>query len=585
MKLPDRMSRRTVLTGSAATATALASGTLVGRAAAPDQPPAGATTASGEAPPARLSVSAADTAPFDVSALPLLDDKQLGHLQHIRNIGNRLGGDWRGMDADDPLQYGFSSYRYPLAHMAYTLAAAHYHHLPAAPAVIRGDYERIFEKITRLDVWSYWKDTSASGKQFNSDITELRPTWTDPVKHENIMYSGHLLAMMGYHSMLFDSDRFYEPGSLTFTYNPFSGGLTGKPEVYAYDFHKLSEVIYDQFEASNWLGVPCEPNMVFLICNQFPIVGWRYYDHRQGTDLARTVSSRYAKAWTERGWLDDDQFVSMLMVEQDMVQGDSYMTPWMHPYMNTWNGPMMRRLYPRQISGALRELEDGTTRPWAFDSVAEVRAALKAGRSTKDIDDSGAGGDQRFGFVTMWLSEMGDPQLSRVLAYADKNLNPTWEKGGLFYPRNDVVFDDRKRYTYMESFTGNALIGQARLNVDDGYRKMYRHPWGKEHFAQPALSELSGAVGVARASYVPRRKALVLTLRADAEHRPAPVGLTIRNARQGRGWKLYAGRDELASGRVGDGAGTDRAKVTWMETDLRVRLQVRGTVTVTLVWD
>ena len=50
-----------------------------------------------------------------------------------------------------------------------------------------------------------------------------------------------------------------------------------------------------------------------------------------------------------------------------------------------------------------------------------------------------------FGYVAKWLSEIGDEEAIRgLLAHADTYMNPTWEDGGLYYPRNDTLGDRGK---------------------------------------------------------------------------------------------------------------------------------------------
>ncbi|KAK0269586.1 hypothetical protein LTR35_014699 [Friedmanniomyces endolithicus] len=85
----------------------------------------------------------------------------------------------------------------------------------------------------------------------------------------------------------------------------------------------------------------------------------------------------------------------------------------------------------------------------------------------------------------MWLSEVGcEAELTSLLAYTDAHLYPTWEKGGLYYPRHDIITSDFKsgadmemEWTHMDPFAGNAAIAYSRLNVEDGQKKMWEHPW------------------------------------------------------------------------------------------------------------
>ena len=43
------------------------------------------------------------------------------------------------------------------------------------------------------------------------------------------------------------------------------------PEKVSYTRASLQETILQEMERANWLGVCCEPNMIFVICNQFPV--------------------------------------------------------------------------------------------------------------------------------------------------------------------------------------------------------------------------------------------------------------------------------------------------------------------------
>lgn len=103
-----------------------------------------------------------------------------------------------------------------------------------------------------------------------------------------------------------------------------------------------------------------------------------------------------------------------------------------------------------------------------------------------------------YGYVVEWLSELGKTtELNALLDYADKRLNPTWEKGGLYYPRNDEKVDEDVNRTHMCPFTGNAAVGYARLNVEDGQKKMWDRHWTKEDEAKrPYVEDFDFSQGV-----------------------------------------------------------------------------------------
>lgn len=74
-------------------------------------------------------------------------------------------------------------------------------------------------------VWGYWFLTSHGGNKLDPSLTELRKPWADPVKEENIMYSGHLLLMTSLYGMLFDDDEFEKEDSITFIWDPLVSTL------------------------------------------------------------------------------------------------------------------------------------------------------------------------------------------------------------------------------------------------------------------------------------------------------------------------------------------------------------------------
>lgn len=82
-------------------------------------------------------------------------------------------------------------------------------------------------------------------------------------------YSGHLLLMVSLYSMLFNDHRYNREGSIVFDWNPLFFGMG--PERFSYTRSTLQETILQEMERENWMGVCCEPNMIFIICNQFPV--------------------------------------------------------------------------------------------------------------------------------------------------------------------------------------------------------------------------------------------------------------------------------------------------------------------------
>jgi hypothetical protein len=290
---------------------------------------------------------------------------------------------------------------------------------------------------------------------------------------------------------------------------------------------------------NGYLGVACEPNCVFFVCNQFPILGFRFEDVRKGTDVAGEVTAEYLKAWQAKGLVSErGLYPDFWQVAQDNVvpgRGPAG-TNWANAIMNAWNSDFVRSMYDRQIKSLFPVDPDGRARWFGRN---------REGVASVPLPPYGAG--SLIGFTAMVLSEMADARLNDLLDYADHQLNPTWERGGLYYPRHDELLDAEGRFAAMDTLTGNALLGYARLNVCDGLRTLYQRPWSSAHFAQPKIQAVTGCeLSTATFDSKLGRLAARLAPRRGAD----PTGETTvsfdLNKHQGS-WSLYADHRLVAS--------------------------------------
>lgn len=67
----------------------------------------------------------------------------------------------------------------------------------------------------------------------------------------------------------------------------------------------------------------------------------------------------------------------------------------------------------------------------------------------------------------------------------------------------------------MDPFSGNAAIGYARLNVEDGMKKICDDPWTQEVSSQPWIvgMNLAGGVDFSRGLWDAERGLLIITMR------------------------------------------------------------------------
>lgn len=422
-----------------------------------------------------------------------LTAEQLGHLRHFDNLSRQLPNDWSLMQGKGTRQEDFGGYRFQLAYMAYALALTHRHRLPAAPGLFQPTIQRLIDKILLPEVWLYWRDVSRGGSVFNAHLADSLSEKWDPVGQDNIMYSAYVQSMALLHDHLFGSDRYAAEGSLTFRHWSFFWG--GEEKRFAYDRESLNEHIYWQMVRNGYLGVACEPNCIFQICNQPAILGFRLHDLITGGHRAEEVVTGYERAWADFGRLDETGHYNLMVLQDSKaVQPNALPLAWVDAWcgalMNMWNREFVRANYPRQIQKFLHKGTDGTL----FVDAPPSREVM----GQPVISDT-----CEFGWVAAWASEMGDDRtLEELLEHVDRFMNPTWRDGGLYYPRNDTSADERGNRVEIEPMSGNVLLGYARLNVRDGLWGLYNRPWERNHFEEPALTVVDRNVEVSQAEVV-----------------------------------------------------------------------------------
>ncbi|CVK85022.1 uncharacterized protein FMAN_01944 [Fusarium mangiferae] len=490
---------------------------------------------------------------LDMSRYSKLDTAQAGHLRHFHNLASQIDGEWRHMGTQEPGQEWLDAYRYQISSMAYGAGVAHYHRLPALRNVFKPLIRRLIHKMLRREVWGYWFNTSLAGNRTNPDRKVLRTPWADPIVRENIMYSGHLLLMTSLYAMLFDDNEFEQPDSLVFHWNPLFFGLGA--ETFRYDNRTLQAAILAEMEKNGWIGV----------CSM------RYNDVRDGTNTSETVLEKYKKAWAEKKMVaPNGLYVDWWFVEQDKTKSSTQIgyTAWANAFMNTWNSDVVKSLYDKQslgfitvidgqvrlhdpvVAGIYRDLMDDA------DKISPHNAAIlaQAQRMAKSVAPIKFPYSQpTFGYVIQWLSEMGRTvELQGLLDFADAKLRPTWENGGLYYPRNDARVDDSGEWAHMDRFSGNAGIGYARLNVSDGQKKMWDRPWTRDFLAvEPWIDnlDLSQGVDYLRGLWDSGEKALIATMKSwnGDEVTVEPIA---RNLEQGT-WVVYVNDEPVKCDAVG----------------------------------
>jgi hypothetical protein len=445
---------------------------------------------------------------INASDYPSLSDKEIGNLRWIIKLANQLPGDWSYMDKEI-ISYRSTwpntdnKFRYQLAFMSYFLALAQYHKTPAYREVYQQAMDKLIQKMLRNEVWDYWYEVSKGGLQWNGQFSQ-EVGWIDPVVEKNVMYSGHLLHMIGLYKMLFRDMKYDKPGSITFTWDkvfPIS-----KKKKFEYDHKSLAEVIHKQFVKNPLHVIECEPNAAFAACNQHPVLGLMLYDHTNGTNLS-AVKELVRKTFYDRKFIDPKthNVMDFYMVGQNMLVPVSsefdFWTGWTGAFMHAWDPQFIEFHYPFQAQNIVKWNTDGTANPHSLSAL----------------------------FATL-AKEVGDDKTAEgILAWFDKNFPSQWQDGMLCYLQKS----DNKWWTPWRELHKAV----ARINVKNGLWTLHNRPWGDDHFVRPFINHVEYPKTIIKQSYYdPLKEALIVTLLAGTND-TRTTSFTVNNLDKS---KLYS---------------------------------------------
>ena len=197
-----------------------------------------------------------------------------------------------------------------------------------------------------------------------------------------------------------------------------------------------------------------------------------------------------------------------------------------------WKYSQNEALYPSIANGFLEKVDGRTNiRPRTVAHAIRRIVAAEGGshddpsvveRARESVKDQPPSTNRFFapvfGHLSYWVSEYGSPaDLDSLLRHADTYFNPSWYRGGLYYPRSDTGWDENGNYTYVEPLTGNAAIAYARLNVRHGQKKMWDEPWTKEQVeTRPWIDGvyLEQGIDILRGAWAEDTQAMIATFRS-----------------------------------------------------------------------
>jgi linalool dehydratase/isomerase-like protein len=169
-------------------------------------------------------------------------------------------------------QFQTSSIRYQVAVNGYALTSVQYAHTPAFHGYLSEAQRNTIDKWQERVCWGFWSKESLWGHlRYNPN----------PIPRDDIMVSGWLGYQIAGYTATTGDDHYTRPGSISFRH---PRGMR-----YDYDLHSLTEVLVDNFAASEFGLFPCEPNWIYALCNGFGILPLPIHDQLYGTDYAQRI--------------------------------------------------------------------------------------------------------------------------------------------------------------------------------------------------------------------------------------------------------------------------------------------------------
>lgn len=199
----------------------------------------------------------------------------LRYFAHLTFLTEQDENMWKPWEVDGKLPaVAFGDLRYQLSHVAYATGLAA-QRTPAYTEVATKILKSASRRMLDNEVWDYVPNLYPKDKTNGG---------SDPIVWKNIMYSAHVAKVMALHEAI--------SGDMTFSENTFD--FKYQQSVTTYNLSGVMDGMYNQMlppggEPPAWAtwykggGVPCEPVMIFLLCNTFPHNAFHMHDGIHGS--------------------------------------------------------------------------------------------------------------------------------------------------------------------------------------------------------------------------------------------------------------------------------------------------------------
>lgn len=293
-------------------------------------------------------------------------------------------------------QIGGSALRYQLNYISYALTMAQYTRTPAFTGYLAEAQANAIRKMCDKRVWGYWALERLVG------YGRWNP---DPMVFANIMYTGFFAAMLSFYENMNEDRQFDADGALPMVWSDRIR--------FDYGFDKIARTIERNMRKSSHTLYPCEPHLIYPMCNAIAITGLRGYDRLHGTDLGSDLVDKIRDSFVRNKYLmPNGRFQFGLgpfgLKIPPMISNDAVMATWLHGVMpdlaeQTWG--ILRDVRLRIHDGAVHlraapgdYVDVGSYRPSNIWTWVNIFCAAKEMGDQEAVEAIEAGIDERFFF-------------------------------------------------------------------------------------------------------------------------------------------------------------------------------------------